>query len=238
MHHYNQFGQPVGEPLPEWQPRPHPQHVRLEGCLCRLEPLKTTHAQALFAAFQLAPDVRDWTWLLREPDSSSAGFAAWVASVENLHDPLHFAVVDKQTGAPVGSLALMRIDPVNGVIEVGHVHFSPLLTRTAMATEAQWLLMRYAFATLGYRRYEWKCNSLNEPSRRAAQRLGFQYEGRFRQALVTKGHNRDTDWFSIIDKEWPVVDAALRSWLAPDNFDAGGQQRRSLQSLRARCAAL
>lgn len=237
MHHYNQFGQPVGEPLPEWQPRPYPQRVQLEGRLCRLEPLNVAHAPALFAALQTAPDTRDWTWLLREPDSSAASFGAWVKSVEQLADPLHFAVVDKQSGAPVGSLALMRIDSANGVMEVGHVHFSPRLSRTAMATEAQWLLMRYAFDTLGYRRYEWKCNSLNEPSRRAAQRLGFQYEGRFRQALVIKGHNRDTDWFSIIDKEWPQVASALRSWLAPDNFDAEGRQRRTLQSLRA-CAAV
>ncbi|URQ59464.1 GNAT family N-acetyltransferase [Pantoea alhagi] len=233
MHHYNEFGQPVGEPLSDWQPRPHPQRTQLEGRLCRLEPLNMTHAQALYAAFQQAPDARDWTWLLREPDNSNASFAAWVKSVENLNDPLHFAVIDKQNMMPVGSLALMRIDPVNGVMEVGHVHFSPLLTRTAMGTEAQWLLMRYAFETLGYRRYEWKCNSLNEASRRAALRLGFQYEGRFRQALVTKGRNRDTDWFSVIDKEWSEVDMALRSWLAPENFDAAGRQRRSLQSLRA-----
>ena len=128
-------------------------------------------------------------------------------------DPIHFAVIDQQTDQPIGSLALMRIDAKNGVVEVGHVHFSPLLSRTAMATEAHWLLMHYVFATLGYRRYEWKCNSLNEPSRRAALRLGFQYEGRFRQALVIKGHNRDTDWFSIIDSEWPQIDRAMRQWL-------------------------
>ena len=147
-------------------------------------------------------------------------------------DPIHFAVIDQQTDQPIGSLALMRIDAKNGVVEVGHVHFSPLLSRTAMATEAHWLLMHYVFATLGYRRYEWKCNSLNEPSRRAALRLGVQYEGRFRQALVIQGLNRDTDWVSIIDCEWPQIDRAMRQWLAADNFSAAGQQLRTLESFR------
>lgn len=232
MSQHNHFGQPVGDALPDWQPRPAPQRHTLQGRLCYLEPLAGKHAEALFAAHQLAPDTRSWTWLLREPDSSVEEFSAWVASVAELSDPLHFAVIDRQTRQPVGSLALMRIDANNGVIEMGHVHFSPLLSRTAMATEAHWLLMRYAFDTLGYRRYEWKCNSLNEPSRRAARRLGFHYEGRFRQALVIKGHNRDTDWFSIIDAEWPQIDSAMQRWLASDNFSADGQQIRTLESLR------
>ncbi|MEX0557318.1 GNAT family N-acetyltransferase [Raoultella terrigena] len=232
MSQHNHFGQPIGDALPDWQPRPAPQRHTLQGRLCYLEPLAGKHAEALFAAHQLAPDTRSWTWLLREPDSSVEEFSAWVASVAELSDPLHFAVIDRQTRQPVGSLALMRIDENNGVIEVGHVHFSPLLSRTAMATEAHWLLMRYAFDTLGYRRYEWKCNSLNEPSRRAARRLGFHYEGRFRQALVIKGHNRDTDWFSIIDAEWPQIDSAMQRWLASDNFSADGQQIRTLESLR------
>lgn len=232
MSQYNHYGQPVGDALPGWQPRPLPQRVVLHGRYCRLEPLTRFHADALFAVYQLDGDGHSWTWLAREPEESAEQYAAWVESVEQLSDPLHFAVVDTQTDRPVGTLALMRIDASNGVIEVGHVHFSPLLSRTPASTEAQWLLMRYAFATLGYRRYEWKCNSLNEPSRQAALRLGFQYEGRFRQALVVKGHNRDTDWFSIIDGEWPEVDAAMQRWLAPDNFTADGKQRRSLTSLR------
>ncbi|MCF6688832.1 GNAT family N-acetyltransferase [Raoultella terrigena] len=232
MSQHNHFGQPVGDALPDWQPRPAPQRQTLQGRLCYLEPLAGKHAEALFAAHRLAPDTRSWTWLLREPDSSVEEFSAWVAGVAELKDPLHFAVIDRQTRLPVGSLALMRIDANNGVVEVGHVHFSPLLSRTAMATEAHWLLMRYAFDTLGYRRYEWKCNSLNEPSRRAARRLGFHYEGRFRQALVIKGHNRDTDWFSIIDTEWPQIDSAMQKWLASDNFSADGQQIRTLESLR------
>lgn len=232
MNQHNHFGQPVGDALPDWQPRPYPQRQTLQGRLCYLEPLAGKHAEALFAAHQLAPDTRSWTWLLREPDSSVEEFSAWVAGLTGVSDPIHFAVIDRQTRQPVGSLALMRIDANNGVVEVGHVHFSPLLSRTAMATEAHWLLMRYVFDTLGYRRYEWKCNSLNEPSRRAAQRLGFHYEGRFRQALVIKGHNRDTDWFSIIDAEWPQIDSAMQKWLASDNFSADGQQIRALESLR------
>ena len=204
----------------------------LNGRYCRLEPLRVEHAGALFAAYQQAEDTRSWTWLLREPDTTIAEYSQWIASVCELSDPIHFAVIDNQTQLPVGSLALMRIDPKNGVVEVGHVHFSPLMSRSPLSTEAQYLLMRYVFDELGYRRYEWKCNSLNEPSRRAALRLGFQYEGRFRQALVVKGHNRDTDWFSILDKEWQALECAFQNWLATDNFTADGKQIRSLESWR------
>jgi RimJ/RimL family protein N-acetyltransferase len=232
MNTFNQFGQPVGEALIDWQPRQPPSRVTLKGRYCYLEPLRVEHADALFRAYHLAEDTRSWTWLLREPDATAADFSQWVASVSDLPDPMHFTVFDNQTHSPVGTLALMRIDPKNGVVEVGHVHFSPLLSRTPMSTEAQYLLMQYVFDTLGYRRYEWKCNSLNEPSRRAALRLGFQYEGRFRQALVIKGHNRDTDWFSIIDAEWPALAKAFENWLATDNFTADGTQRRSLESWR------
>lgn len=232
MKTFNQFGQPVGEPLIDWQPRQHPSRVVLQGRYCRLEPLRVEHADALFSAYSRAEDTRSWTWLLREPDASAGEFAGWVASVSELSDPIHFTVINNQTQSPVGTLALMRIDPKNGVVEVGHVHFSPLLSRTPESTEAQYLLMQYVFDTLGYRRYEWKCNSLNEPSRKAALRLGFQFEGRFRQALVTKGHNRDTDWFSILDKEWSVLAKAFEGWLATDNFTVDGKQKRSLESWR------
>lgn len=230
MSQKNSYGQSVGDALPDWQPCPWPERVRLEGTYCDLEPLSVSHADALFKAHQMAKDTRSWTWLLREPDPDLASFRDWVESVSQLQDPLYFAVIDRQTAQAVGSLSLMRINPEHGVIEVGHVHFSPLLTQTPASTEAQWLLMRYAFETLGYRRYEWKCNSLNEPSRNAALRLGFQYEGRFRQALVIKGHNRDTDWFSILDKEWPLRDQALRNWLARENFDPDGKQLRPLSA--------
>ena len=232
MNTFNQFGQPIGEELVDWQPRQHPARVVLNGRYCRLEPLRVEHAGALFAAYQQAEDTRSWTWLLREPDTTVAEYSQWIASVCELSDPIHFAVIDNQTQLPVGSLALMRIDPKNGVVEVGHVHFSPLMSRSPLSTEAQYLLMRYVFDDLGYRRYEWKCNSLNEPSRRPALRLGFQFEGRFRQALVIKGHNRDTDWFSIIDGEWPALDRAFQAWLAADNFTADGKQRQSLEAFR------
>ena len=161
MNTFNEFGQPVGESLIDWQPRPHPSRVILQGRYCRLEPLRMEHAHALFSAYSVAGDTRSWTWLLREPDATAEEFAEWVASVSELADPIHFTVIDNQTQSPVGTLSLMRIDPKNGVVEVGHVHFSSLLSRTPMSTEAQYLLMRYVFDTLGYRRYEWKCNSLN-----------------------------------------------------------------------------
>ncbi|KNC08549.1 GNAT family acetyltransferase [Klebsiella sp. RIT-PI-d] len=233
MSELNQFGQPVGRALPDWQERPYPQRITLEGHYCRLEPLRQDHASDLFSAYASAEDTRGWTWLMREPETSETAYQQWVDDNCTLHDTIYFAIIDRRTARAVGVFALMRVDSKNGVIEVGHVHFSPRLSQTPMSTEAHWLLMRYVFDTLGYRRYEWKCNSLNAPSRQAAQRLGFHYEGRFRQALVVKGHNRDTDWFSIIDSEWPQVDCALRAWLAADNFTADGKQKRTLQSLRA-----
>jgi RimJ/RimL family protein N-acetyltransferase len=145
---------------------------------------------------------------------------------------MHFAVIDRLSGRAVGTLALMRIDPANGAIEVGSVNFSPLLKHTPMSTEAQYLLMKLAFDELGYRRYEWKCDNFNEPSKRAALRLGFQFEGIFRQAVIYKGRSRDTAWFSITDGEWPAVRAALERWLAPENFDAQGGQRMALDRFR------
>ena len=145
-------------------------------------------------------------------------------------DPLFFAIISNQTGKAVGVCAYLRIDPANGSIEVGHLNFSPLMQRTPIATEAMWLMMREAFA-LGYRRYEWKCNALNLPSRSAAQRLGLSFEGVFRQVLVTKGRNRDTAWYAAIDKEWPLLDAAFQAWLSPANFDGEGRQRVSLSKL-------
>ena len=147
-------------------------------------------------------------------------------------DPLHFAVIDLASGKAVGTLALMRIDPANGVIEVGHVIFSPALQQSALSTEAQFLLMAYAFDTLGYRRYEWKCDDLNLPSRRAAERLGFVYEGTFRQAVLYKGRSRDTAWYAIIDSQWPALKAAFGAWLAPSNFDEQGRQHQPLSAFK------
>lgn len=230
----NQFGQPVGQTLAGWTPRPLPGEVVLKGRFCRIERLDPArHARALHAAYSTAPDGRDWTYLGVGPFDSFDGYYAYAQAAALSADPYYYTVIDNSTGQPVGTFSLMRHDPTNGVIEVGAVVFSPLLKRSPLSTEAQFLLMAYAFDTLGYRRYEWKCDSLNAPSRRAAERLGFTFEGVFRQAVVNKGRNRDTAWFSVLDGEWPRLKQAFEAWLSRDNFDAEGQQRHALQALRA-----
>ena len=228
----NQYQQPVGEPMPHWTARVHPPRSPIEGRYSRLEPLELGHAADLFKAYSQAPDGRDWTYMPVGPFDDAASYRDYVERAAVSPDPQHYAVIDLKTGAAIGTLALMRIDRANGVIEVGNVAFSPLLKRTPISTEAQYLLMKHAFDELGYRRYEWKCDALNAPSRQAAARLGFQFEGIFRQAVLYKGRTRDTAWFSIIDKEWPAVRAAFEQWLAPENFDGQGQQRKSLTEIR------
>jgi RimJ/RimL family protein N-acetyltransferase len=193
-----------------------------------VEPLQPSHAAALFSADALDKDGRSWTYLPYGPFDTVEHYRTWLEGKAPSEDPMFFAIC---TDRPVGFASYLRIDAVQGSIEVGHLHFSPVLQRTPAATEAMYLMMRNAFE-LGYRRYEWKCNSLNAASGRAAQRLGFVPEGVFRQAGVTRGHSRDTAWFSIIDSEWPRVRAALEAWLDPSNFDAEGRQRRTLESLR------
>ena len=230
---HNAYGQPVGPLLPGWTARPLPPRRAIEGRYCVLEPLDAArHADDLHAAYAQAPDGRDWTYLGVERPADLAGTRAHIERAAQSADPMHFAVVDRQSGRAIGTLALMRIDPANGAIEVGSVNFSPLLKHTPMSTEAQYLLMKLAFDELGYRRYEWKCDNFNEPSKRAAMRLGFQFEGVFRQAVVYKGRSRDTAWFSITDGEWPMLRAALERWLAPANFDAEGRQRMALDRFR------
>lgn len=232
MSQVNQWGQPIGDALPGWTPRPRPEPVTLEGHDCRVVPFSLEHASALYAAYAKAPDPRSWTWLFQAPPASEADYQALARQMAGSLDPLFYTVIAKDTGQPVGTFALMRIDPASGIVEVGHVHFSPALQRTRMSTEAHWLLMRYVFETLGYRRYEWKCDSLNQPSRQAAIRLGFQFEGIFRQALVYKGRTRDTAWFSVIDSEWPRQDQVFSAWLNADNVDQAGRQLRSLAAIR------
>lgn len=195
----------------------------MQGRWCRLEPLTVDHAAELYAATSRDTTAHSWTYLPYGPFHSQAEYTAWIAERADSSDPLFFAIVDASTGRAVGVASYLRIDPANGVIEVGHLYFSPALQGTTAATEAMYLMMRYAFA-LGYRRYEWKCDALNAPSRHAASRLGFQFEGIFRQAVVVKGRNRDTAWFSVIDGEWPHLRARFEKWLAPGNFDAGGRQ--------------
>jgi RimJ/RimL family protein N-acetyltransferase len=232
--HLNEYAQAIGRPLAQWSARPAPARVTIDGYFCRLEPLDAErHAEDLYSAYRLAADDRDWTYMTAGPFGSHGDYHRHVATVTQAEDPLHYAVIDLSSGLAVGTLSLMRQDPSNGVVEVGNVMFSPLLKQTPVSTEAQFLLMSYVFGQLGYRRYEWKCDSLNAPSRKAAERLGFTYEGTFRQALVYKGRNRDTAWYSIVDAEWPQLKTSFQEWLSPENFGADGRQRRPLAAIRA-----
>jgi len=231
----NDFGQPIGDALPSWTPRPHPPRTSIPGRLCRVEPLDpTTHAGDLYQCLG-APEHHDgrWTYLPYGPFEHREGFEHWLVKTALSQDPLFFTIVNPG-GRAIGLAAYMRIDRTNGVIEIGHLNFSRQLQRTAAATEAMYLMLRRAFDELGYRRYEWKCDSLNAPSRQAALRLGFTFEGLFRQAIVYKQRSRDTTWFSITDTEWPARRAAFEAWLAPDNFDAAGAQRQPLSAFMKR----
>jgi RimJ/RimL family protein N-acetyltransferase len=229
----NEFGQPIGTALPNWSPRPLPPRSAIEGRFCRVEPLDPDrHAADLFAATSEDREGRNWTYLPYGPfPSIHLHYEYLVAAAQRDHALAH-AIVDLHSKRAVGVASLLRIDQAAGVIEVGGINYSPLLQRKPAATEAMYLMMRRVFDELGYRRYEWKCDSLNEPSRAAAQRLGFRYEGLFRQATVYKGRNRDTAWFSILDSEWPALRTAFERWLDPANFDSEGGQRVSLQRLR------
>ena len=220
----NEFGQPIGDDVPAWAPPPRPPRAVLAGRYCRVEPLDPPrHAAQLWAANALDREGRMWTYSF----ASLEEYRSWLEARVHSEDPLFFAIVDAATGLAVGVASYLRIDPANGSVEVGHLQFSPLLQRTAAATESMYLMMKQAF-DLGYRRYEWKCDALNAASRRAAERLGFTFEGVFRQAVIYKGRNRDTAWYSVIDKEWNALDAAYRRWLDPTNFDAEGRQQSSL----------
>ena len=229
---------PVGAPVPDWRPKARATDVMLRGSKCLLEPLSPMHhADALCAAYGQALDGRDWTYLSVGPFADAPALRAYLERIAVQTDPRHFAVVDLCTGQAVGTLALMREQAEHGVIEVGFVAFSPALQRSRIATEAHFLLMTYVFETLGNRRYEWKCDSCNQRSRNAAERLGFQYEGTFRQAAIYKSRNRDTAWFSLLDSEWPVAKAAFLHWLHPQNFNTHGVQISRLQFIRERIAS-
>ncbi|MFZ2490634.1 MAG: GNAT family protein [Thermoanaerobaculia bacterium] len=223
----NRFGQPVGEPVEGWSPRALPPRTTMPGRWCRVEPVEIErHASELFESGRDDAEGRNWTYLGAEAPRDLGSYSEWLKAFGD--DPMLHAIVDAHTGRAVGVAAYLRIDPRNGVIEVGHINYAPRLQRTVAATEAMYLMMRRVFDELGYRRYEWKCDSLNVPSRAAAARLGFTFEGIFRQALVYKGRNRDTAWFSIIDREWPALKAGFERWLDPRNFDAEGRQRTAL----------
>lgn len=230
----NQFGQPIGAPLPDWRPVAAPPRTAMEGRYCRIEAFDVDrHAADLYAAFSSAEDDRMWTYLSNGPFEREADFRAWMEPACESADPLFYTLIEKHSGQAVGQASYLRIAPEHGVIEVGNIAFSPRLQRTPIATEAMFLMMCRVFDELGYRRYEWKCDSCNGPSRRAAERFGFTYDGLFPQAIVYKGRNRDTTWYSMIDQDWPTLKSAYEAWLDPANFDADGQQIRKLADLTA-----
>lgn len=220
---------PLGVPVPGWKPPLRPSGEAMQGRYARLERLDAQrHAALLYQAFDKHDQV--WDYMPDGPFASAAQFHRWVRTVTARDDILFFAIQDLDTGDFGGFASYLRIKPEAGSIEVGYIALSPRLQRSRAATEAMYLMMKWAFEA-GYRRYEWKCNALNLASRRAAQRLGFSYEGVFRQATVVKGRNRDTAWFSVIDSEWPALDEAFRLWLSLANFDARSQQRERLSDL-------
>lgn len=233
MTRHNEWGQPIGPALENWNAPPHPPKQRLEGRFCDVVPLDVaSHGDALFEA--LEPDVPHprWTYLPYGPFSDRRDFDTWLESGARSTDPLFFAIVERRTQTATGLASYLRIAPEAGSIEVGHLNYSDRLRQRPAATEAMYLMMRSAFA-LGYRRYEWKCDALNGPSRSAAERLGFTHEGTFRNATVYKHRSRDTAWYAVTDEEFPTLEQAFTQWLDPSNFDEQGSQRLRLSELTA-----
>lgn len=227
-HRHPATGQPIGAPVDD-RPAPRPGPVTLTGRYGRVEKLKPEHAPTLWDAVK--GDDSIWTYMSQYgPFESAPEFSTWLARRATLEDPYAYAIVDRENRA-VGIATLMDIQPEMRIIEVGHIVYSPALQRTPLGTEAQYLLARYVFETLGYRRYEWKCNSYNAASRRAALRYGFIFEGVLRQHKIAKGRNRDTAYYSMLDSEWPQRKLNFESWLSPDNFTADGRQKISLSAL-------
>jgi RimJ/RimL family protein N-acetyltransferase len=227
----NEFAQRLGAPVPHWQAPPHPAAQPIEGLYCHLEPLKPAHASDLFQHLGATENLPGWTYLPYGPFVRQGEFTHWIETQCGQNDPVFYALLSPQKIA-LGLASYLRITPEAGSIEVGHLHFAPAMARTPMATEALYWLIKQAF-DWGYRRCEWKCNALNLPSRRAAQRLGLSFEGLFRQAAVIKGRNRDTAWFAATDADWPALEEALLSWLQPKNFTEEGQQLNRLSELTA-----
>ncbi|MDL2407984.1 GNAT family protein [Rhizobium calliandrae] len=215
--------------LTNWNGVPRPERITLEGRYVRLEPLDVArHGADLYNSAQ-APGGEDrFRYLFEDAPANLAAFTPWLEKAAASTDPLFFATIDERTGKAEGRQALMRIDPVHGVIEIGSILWGPAIARSRVTTETLYLFATYVFDTLGYRRFEWKCHNLNEPSKRAAERFGFTFEGIFRQHMVAKGRNRDTAWFAIIDADWPRLKAGYERWLSPENFDEAGQQKSKL----------
>jgi len=227
---FSQLPQQTGTPLAEWVPCPHPPKKALQGQYCRLEPVTVAqHGADLWQAFSADTEHRIWTYMGYGPFDNQSQLEDWINATCLDDDPLFYAIVDQKSGTALGVASYLRIQPAVGVIEVGHINFSPALQQTTAATEAMFLMMKYAF-DLGYRRYEWKCDNLNLGSKAAATRLGFSYDGLFKQATIYKGRNRDTVWFSILDGAWPDLEANYKRWLAAENFNHEGKQLSSLHS--------
>ena len=229
MQRINELGQPVGAEVADWTGAAYPSRDSMLGRFCRIETLDVAcHLSDLFEAYAADESGALWTYMSMGPFATIEPLEEWMELACRGDDKLFYALIEPATGKAVGMAAYLRIVPANGVIEVGNLTYSPRMQRTPMATEAMYLMMQRVFNELGYRRYEWKCDALNEPSRRAAERLGFRYEGLFRQALVYKGRNRDTAWYSILDKDWPTIEQAFENWFDLANFDAEGQQKQTL----------
>ncbi|SCU86225.1 LADA_0D13146g1_1 [Lachancea dasiensis] len=234
----NDWGQVVGDDLPNWNERNLPEKKVLKGRYCHLEPLTIEkHGRHLFEAFSKVNNDSLWTYLPLEPFCDYAVFSEVFGKKSNANDEIHYAIINPESGLPIGTIALIRTDNRNGSTEIGYVIYSPQLQRTVMSSEAQFLLMRYVFNDLKYRRLEWKCDSLNEPSKRAAERLGFHFEGTFRNALVYQGRTRDTDWYSITDYEWPTMCSGFEEWLSSENI-VEGKQIKGLRDIRETLAKM
>jgi len=221
---HNSLGQEIGSPLSTWNTCPKPAKKTMAGAYCRLEGLDATrHGDDLWQAYTADTEDRIWTYLPYGPFATQAQFEQWLTGHSATEDPLFYAIIDTFSGKAVGIATYLRIQPEVGVIEVGHINYSPALQQTTAATEAMYLMMKNVF-TLGYRRYEWKCDNLNLGSQKAAKRLGFSYDGLFKQATIYKGRNRDTAWFSVLDADWPSINSEYQRWLAADNFTTDGTQ--------------
>lgn len=224
----------MGHDLSCWTRRPRPARIVMDGRYTRLEPLDPArHGDALFEQSATSGAEERFRYLFEQPPATSADFQPWLDTMSQSQDPMFWAVVDKTSGRAAGRQALMRIEPAHGVIEIGSILWGPAIARTRVATEALYLFAAHVFEDLGYRRFEWKCHNDNVPSKRAARRFGFTYEGLFRQHMVAKGANRDTAWFSMLDKEWPAIKAAYEAWLAPENFEEAGRQKTRLRAAAA-----
>lgn len=231
---FNKLKQAIGEPVSDWSSAQFPPHTEFEGGLCRIEPINIKkHAKDLFEAYAIDADNKMWTYMTYGPFKSVNSVVRWLEHVSQKKDPQFYALVEKTTNKALGLSSYMRIKPEHGVIEVGGISLSPQLQRTALATEAMFLMMRKAFEDFGYRRYEWKCDAHNSASCKAAERFGFRYEGTFKKHIIYKGRNRDTSWYAILDDEWPQLKKAYQQWLAAENFDTEGQQLKKLADLIA-----